>query len=221
MEPNKMEEVFRKALNEREIQPSEKAWDRLDAMLSVAENNKPKRNFRWLYIAAGLAIFFTVGLFLFQQEQPVKHLEPNTQTVVGTDVVEKSATSANQVNTVVASEENHQEALSEKSNSVSGTVVARKSVITQQQIPNEESAITEEPKQQVQQFVEKNVQVLVDLGNETQLKNTPNKKLKVNANSLLSSVEGELNQEFRETTLSKIKKNFKTVKTAVVNRNYE
>ena len=46
-------------------------------------------------------------------------------------------------------------------------------------------------------------------------------KVKVNANSLLSSVEGELNQEFRETTLQRLNRNFKTVKTAVANRNYE
>jgi hypothetical protein len=38
---------------------------------------------------------------------------------------------------------------------------------------------------------------------------------------LLNSVEGELNQEFRETTLQRLNRNFKTVKTAVANRNYQ
>ena len=33
MEPNKIEEQFKELLNSRELQPSDKAWDRLDAML--------------------------------------------------------------------------------------------------------------------------------------------------------------------------------------------
>ncbi len=49
MELNNLEKDFRNKLNQREIQPSEKAWDRLDAMLSVAEKKKPKRT--WMYIA--------------------------------------------------------------------------------------------------------------------------------------------------------------------------
>ena len=45
MEPNKLENQFREKLNNREIQPSANAWDRLDAMLSVAnvtDNTKAK-----------------------------------------------------------------------------------------------------------------------------------------------------------------------------------
>ena len=42
MEPNNFEKDFREKLNQREIEPSNKAWDRLDAMLSVAEEKKPK-----------------------------------------------------------------------------------------------------------------------------------------------------------------------------------
>ena len=40
MEPNKFEKQIREQLNSREIQPSKKSWDRLDAMLSVAEEKK-------------------------------------------------------------------------------------------------------------------------------------------------------------------------------------
>ena len=42
MEPNKIEKQFREKLNTREIQPSVQVWDRLDAMLSVAEEKKTK-----------------------------------------------------------------------------------------------------------------------------------------------------------------------------------
>jgi hypothetical protein len=43
----------------------------------------------------------------------------------------------------------------------------------------------------------------------------------VDANSLLSTAETELNQSFRESALKKINKNFNAVKTALVNRNYQ
>ena len=70
MEPNKFEKDFREKLNQRKIEPSDKAWDRLDAMLSVAEKKQPKKkNNRWLYIAASLVGFLLVGTFFFNQKQ--------------------------------------------------------------------------------------------------------------------------------------------------------
>ena len=39
MEPNNIEKQIREKLNQRTIQPSQNAWDRLDAMLSVEEQN--------------------------------------------------------------------------------------------------------------------------------------------------------------------------------------
>ena len=42
MEPNKLENQIREKLHSREIQPSAQAWDRLDAMLTVAEEKKNK-----------------------------------------------------------------------------------------------------------------------------------------------------------------------------------
>ena len=45
MAPNKIEKQFREKLNSREIQPSSQSWDRLDAMLSVAEEKKNKTFF--------------------------------------------------------------------------------------------------------------------------------------------------------------------------------
>lgn len=60
MEQNKnIENQFREKLNQRTVEPSDKAWDRLDAMLSVTEKKKTKRN--WLWIAAGLILFVTIG----------------------------------------------------------------------------------------------------------------------------------------------------------------
>lgn len=40
MKSDKLEQQFREKLQNRTIEPSDKAWDRLDAMLSVAEKRK-------------------------------------------------------------------------------------------------------------------------------------------------------------------------------------
>jgi len=61
---NNIENQFRDKLNQRTIEPSDKAWDRLDAMLSVSEKKKPKRG--WLWVAASLVMLLTVGSFFFR-----------------------------------------------------------------------------------------------------------------------------------------------------------
>jgi hypothetical protein len=46
-------------------------------------------------------------------------------------------------------------------------------------------------------------------------------RIKVDANSLLTNVEKELDNTYRETTLDKINRKFQDAKSAIVNRNYE
>ena len=46
-------------------------------------------------------------------------------------------------------------------------------------------------------------------------------KVKVDPNSLLSSVENVITEEYRESTFDKLKRKFNEAKTAVANRNYE
>lgn len=67
MEPNNnIENQFRQKLNERTIEPTDKAWDRLDAMLSVSEKKKSKRT--WLWAVAGLAVLMTIGSLFFRTD---------------------------------------------------------------------------------------------------------------------------------------------------------
>ncbi len=67
MKPDKIETDFKNKLNQREIKPSQQAWDRLDAMLTVAEEKKAKRKFPWLFIAASIILFLFVGISFFIQ----------------------------------------------------------------------------------------------------------------------------------------------------------
>ena len=81
MEPNNIESQIREKLNSREIQPSAQAWDRLDAMLTVAEEKKTKRSFfffKYIGIAASVLVFLTLGLFFFNQ----KNTTIETQNIV-------------------------------------------------------------------------------------------------------------------------------------------
>ncbi|WP_131494752.1 hypothetical protein [Flavobacterium enshiense] len=224
MEPNKMEEEFRKKLNAREMQPSDAAWDRLDAMLSVAENKKPKRNFRWLYIAAGLALFFSIGLFLFQQERGNPEIQMKNPTVVTSDEDQKDSEEpesvvSNPMSPIVGSSETVAENNSVTKSKTANKTIATVASDTNRQIVKEEVAevITQKEPEITKVAPESESEKL--LANVDDVKEKP--QVKVNANSLLNNVEGELNQEFRETTLQRLNRNFKTVKTAVANRNYE
>lgn len=81
-EQNKTEQYFKSRLDERTIQPSANAWDRLDAMLAVAEPEKKKSNKSWLYIAAGFILFMAVVALLMQQERNNNTIAPADNTVV-------------------------------------------------------------------------------------------------------------------------------------------
>jgi hypothetical protein len=89
MEPNKLENQIKETLNSREIQPSAQAWDRLDAMLSVAEEKKTKRSFGWLYIAASITVLLTAGIFFFTQNNT--EIQPEND-VVTNEVAKKDTT---------------------------------------------------------------------------------------------------------------------------------
>lgn len=224
MEPNKMEEVFRKKLNEREIQPSEAAWDRLDAMLSVTENKRPKRNFRWLYVAASMVLFSGVGLLLMHQERSNQTLPMNSNdnvVVEGKAIKEAEAVSepVNGDGSPILEKHNNAETLAEHQSNTSTPVRKKQKVAnsTLQEVRIDKVPVLQETPPVILENTHQEPEKMLAVNEAPKEK----PKVKVNANSLLSSVEGELNMEFRETTLDKIKKNFKTVKTAVANRNYE
>ena len=52
-------------------------------------------------------------------------------------------------------------------------------------------------------------------------KNNSKSKIKIDAVSLLSTVEKELDENYKETTLDKLTRKFQDAKTAIANRNYE
>lgn len=238
MEPSKIEKQFRKKLNSREIRPSQQAWDRLDAMLSVAEEKKTKPSFGWLYIAASILVLISAGTFFFNQKN-TEDTPTNSIVVQEKDSVKSSinkiqnSNSINKpINSVAILEE--PKVLQNLKPKTQNAIINQKT--NTNQISNEKEieyqktqdiVLNDLPKiQNPKVILTKNelnthedqllLASLDKVLNESSNKTT---SVKVNPKSLLSQVDGELNQTFRETRLEKIQRNFKTVKVALANRN--
>ncbi len=82
MEPNNFDKNIQQKFNSRRIEPSAQAWDRLDAMLTIAEEKKQPKNYFWLKIAASFLIFSGMGYIFFQQNQKSEVLQPSNEVVI-------------------------------------------------------------------------------------------------------------------------------------------
>ncbi|MEP6803909.1 MAG: hypothetical protein ABI892_05270 [Flavobacterium sp.] len=237
MEPNNFEKDFRKKLNERKIEPSDKAWDRLDAMLSVAEEKKqPKNNKRWLYIAASIVGFLLLGTFFFNEKKnqietpqtvvlkenvkkdsavkPTPNIIDSGKTEVA--ILEKTATQKS-----IKKGNNLPEISGQKSNKTiknESNQIAESSIIiknNQEKQSITKTSVAEIPKKEtVDQLLETAEKSVVA---ENSVK--PKSKVKINANDLLHQVDGELELSFREKMITKVNKNYQSVKVALANRN--
>ena len=242
MEPNKFEEQIREQLNSREIQPSENTWDRLDAMLSVAEEKKTKRSFGWLYIAASILVFVTAGLFFFNQN--TSEINPDA-TIVNQEVTKDSVNNplekiqneapTEKMQPLVQTEENTTQPTTQNSQPTTNnrvSIIKSNQSIAQKSTPNQ-TKNTPSPKQEVitqnngKSEVKNSTPVFNTPANieikeviaQNELNQKPSTKVTVSASSLLSQVDGELELTFREKVLQKVNKNYKEVKVALSTRN--
>ena len=235
MELNKLEKQIKEQLNSREIQPSEMAWDKLDSLLNAAE--KPKRKFSWMYIAASFVGFLLIGTVFFtvfdaeiidknrpavvlEQKADVSNTEePNVEEVVSNIVQNKivysSKVVANAINTRSKQLSNNENTVpninqSKENNGVLNTVETLNSpVVNKSRYISAEKLLAEVSNSKSESSVYYKT-----------IDRTKN-GIAVNANSLLSNAETELNQSFRETALEKLNKNYNAIKTVLVNRNYQ
>ena len=261
MAPNKIEKQFREKLNSREIQPSSQAWDRLDAMLSVAEEKKTKPFLGWLFIAASILVLLTVGIFLFTQKNttmepqnnvvetevkkdtiktvenkfhtPIVTTNPANKIVVS-DIVNptKKATTTNKNSKEVSIITRDEVELAERKRSIQKQSNQQNQIIKDKEIQfeiNSDVALKNLPK------IETRKEIVIERKNNTTsdeallaelentAKNSTAKKsaVKIDAKNLLSQVDGELEQTFREKVIAKISKNYKSAKVALANRNNE
>lgn len=233
MEPNKIDNQIKEKLIVREIQPSAQAWDRLDAMLAVSEAKKSKKNHSWLFVAASIVLFFGLGYFLFNSFATTE--SNNSVPVVTTSNEEIDTIETNKINEIAV--ENGNPVLVQNENNFSITQANKKSEGTNKLLKKEH--VLEEKITPNSQLLASNTQSPVPsihypsaekLLAEAQTtekvipsdKKTKSKlRIKIDANSLLESVEKELDNTHKESTLDKLSKKIQDAKSAVVNRNYE
>lgn len=242
MEPNKFEQHIKDKLEGRTIQPSSKSWDRLDAMLSVEEKPK-KKSFLWYYVAASL--FFVFGVSYWFVNQNSNEVIP--QNTIVTTEGKDSKESFEEQNSIENKVETNDILIEDFQINKNSAIVQnqepknvnydkkikvenlKEETFIQNQIIEEKEAIVENNKPKTKNnkpiYVSPE-KLLASVENSqenisiTHSKKT-NNSIKVNANSLLSSVENEIKEEYRETTFDKLKRKFNETKSAVANRNYE
>ncbi|WP_445719464.1 hypothetical protein [Flavobacterium sp.] len=228
MAQHKIDNQIREKLNAREIQPSAQAWDRLDAMLTVSEEKKPKKGYGWFFVAASMILFIGLGFFLFNSNETIE--VNNSIPVVTTIKEEMNSTETNTINEIsvekqqpilVQNEVNYSKKQSRFINSVETNELIKEENIIQENpspITNQSSPIT------YKYVSPEDLLAEVQTGEKvitSDKKPSPKTKMKVDANSLLTSVEKELDVNHRETTLDKLNRKFKDAKSAIANRNYE
>lgn len=240
MEPNNFEKDFRDKLNQREIEPSNKAWDRLDAMLSVTEEKKPKKSKKWLYIAASVVGFLLVSTIYFNRSENLEikkdtpivleeKISKETLEVVGTnkeDVIGVNNYNSKQTikNTAIVADIHNQNKNSkslENKTKLSATNDLKEDSATVSSFENKKCQPESRSKyiSAEQLLAEVNGKIETKATDEIIQKNR--KAVSVNPNDLLLNAETELNQSYRESALDKFNKNLKAVKSAIANRNYE
>jgi len=235
---NKMEKDFSEKLNQREISPSANAWDRLDAMLTVAEEKKPKRNFGWLYIAASIAGFLLIGtiylssteelidserndvVFENNEQNPTENTENQNEVSAATD----SSAIAETSNPIVKDSDSNPKPIRQIQNirKTSESQLAENNINQNNNQINQNQPIINQKMNSVSTVVLANNRNADELLAMVQTKSNPETSktsVKVNAKNLLSQVDGEPDQSFRDKVINSVSKNYRSAKVAIANRN--
>ena len=245
MEPDKFEKHIKKQLNEREINPSDNAWDKISGQLQNTEFPKTKRFF-WYSVAAAFigilivsSIYFNTKAELIDPKiqivetpnEPV--VIPNTEDVVikQNSLEEKIAISdkasiknAKKPGVQVETDLDYNAQIASNDN-------VNDKVIKTDAVPNAKEQLINakiaEVVAQVYLMENSNLPVssievdslLRKAQQEILTDKIFNQEGKVDAMALLNEVEGELDQTFREQIFETLRAGFLKVKTAVADRN--
>lgn len=230
---NKMEKDFSEKLNQREINPSTHAWDRLDAMLTVAEEKKPKRNFGWLYIAASIAGFLLIGTVYLSSTQEMIDSRRNDvvlENPASSSETNNSGFETNQPETIAETENpiikdtnsNQPKAIKQIQNIKKSERQSQLAENTINQNQNNQNPIINQKTNSVSDVVlanNRNADELLAMAQTNSNQETSRGSVKVNAKSLLSQVDGELELSFRDKVINSVGKNYRNAKSAIANRN--
>ena len=235
MEQDNFNKNIQEKFNFRTIEPTETTWNKLDAMLTLAEEKKQPKIFFWLSIAATFLLFMGVGYVFFQQNEKTK-LMPSTEEIVTSktnfetethkqSTKEISVSSENELadnpTTNTSSETKKSTTIHTAQNVDSKLEIYETALLKQQKVITINEVKKESPKQEIKEPTYNYTTpetLLAEVQGQKKPSNTVSFKstLRVNPNDLLQAVESELDQTFKEKTITKLKQ----AKSAFVNRNY-
>jgi len=224
------EKEIRDKLENREIQPGNKAWDRLDAMLAVTEEQtKPKKKkIGWWYVAASVVVLLFVGLFFMDNKKDnigiqneVVVNENNENVIDTTQETIKNAT-IDKMQIIPKNKNTETKIVVNKSqkpqNKIENLKSKSRNNFENQEVASQE-AVAQQPKELpkeidfTQQLDKAQTQAMTTFGND---------KITVSAGSLLNAVESKPKPKvYDQGVFAKVQKNYVTVKTALANRNKE
>jgi len=230
MEQNKLEKEFKNKLNQREINPSENSWDRLDAMLTIAEGKKPTRSYSWIYIAASILGIAFLGTFFLTQSDENVTVEGNKVVIENNQKIEPIQKELPSI--IPSNSQTESIGVIPEVKKVNRNPRDSNSIIQNQVAQNSNSDILipiiekSQSNQKTEHFApsninDKSVDEMLAAVQTTSKAGNSKTTVKVNPNTLLSQVDGELELSFREKIINKVSKNYQTVKVALANRNQE
>lgn len=235
MEQDNFNKNIQEKFNFRTIEPSETAWNKLDAMLTLAEEKKQPKIFFWLSIAATFILFTGVGYVFFQQNEKTK-LMPSTEEIVTSKTNSETETHKQSTEESNVSSENelaNNATISTTSKTKKSTTIlptqnenSKLDIYETAVLKQDAVTINEIKKENNKQEIKEptyNYPTAETLLAEAQGQKKPSNissfksTLRVNPKELLQTVESELDQTFKEKTITKLKQ----AKSAFVNRNYD
>ncbi|UCD62089.1 MAG: hypothetical protein JSV59_05865 [Flavobacteriaceae bacterium] len=246
MEPTKLEDHIKKTLKENEIKPSEVAWQKIKGQ--IGQDAKPKNTgyFRFA-IAAGFIGILILSVLYFttydtELNQELQIVPQSSTSVADIEKEELSKIPLTEEENTMTEDEDYFEEDEEKSargakkESEIQMVVAEDAQLAntagnQNEASEDSNTLIDTKIGEVMAIVttyEENKEKLTDLEVDSLLiraqKEILTEKLinsdkSVNPEALLSEVEEELDQSFRDKILEKLKSGYNKVKTAVADRN--
>jgi hypothetical protein len=228
MGQNKLEKQFKEKLNSREIKPTEMAWDRLNSMLTQAEqinqdqsSKKRKTKFDWLYIAASFIGILIVSSVFYQQKENTIDLKKNTVVTKNTITTEKSKTTIQPEN---LKPNFSRSILKLENNSLVETNSEIERKIENVASTNQEQSVAEVKSVDQKVIIAKNNDAVPEnieslLASVEKKPNHKNLSVKIDASTLLNQVDGELQMSFREKTINAITQKYKETAEALASRN--
>lgn len=222
---NNIENHFRDKLNQRTIAPSDKAWDRLDAMLSVSEQKKPKTG--WLWVAASIAVLFSVVSLFFRNNSENIPLQDDVNLVVKKNHSEEFLLDTTVQEEIEEGLVDEQDVAIQKAEPNMQNVLKDTFLMTQNnqdfqqlvadQIPTEN---TETPENYNINNVYLTAAELLSSIEESEVKSKEKPKVEVDYRLLLSQSEYEVEERYRKKAIDRfLQKKYEDVRVAISNNN--